>query len=102
MGDEKFWIVHAGIPSTVPLSGVAYAQVVPHLAEHHAHSLMWDRIDPEEMLPVDRPVVMGHTPRQRPYVSDSVMAIDTGAGTTSWGRLTAVILPERRFLSIER
>ena len=101
VGDEKFWIVHAGIPSTVPLSGVAYAEVVPYLAKHHAPELMWAWSDPAETLPVDRPVVMGHVPRKRPLDAGHVLAIDTGCGTVKeGGRLTAVLLPERRFVTV--
>lgn len=60
----------------------------------HAHDLLWGANDPEAMLPLDRPVIMGHQPRQAPLDTSEVIAIDTGAGTLEGGRLTAVLLPE--------
>jgi len=97
---HRHWVVHAGIPSRVSLDGVPFDRVVPHLAQHHQHELLWASNDPETMLPVDRPVVMGHQPRDKPVDNGDVIAIDTGAATLETGRLTAVLLPERRFVTV--
>lgn len=97
---EPYWLVHAGIPSTEPLRGVAFAEVVPHLARTVPASLLWAANDPDEMLPVDAPVIMGHVPREGPLDAGHVIAIDTGAGTTRLGRLTAVLLPSREFVTV--
>lgn len=97
---ERYWLVHAGIPSTEPLPGLALEEVVPHLARTIPASLLWAKNEPEEMLPVDRPVVMGHLRMRRPLDTGNVIAIDTGAGTDPMGALTAVLLPERRFVSV--
>ncbi len=97
---HRYWMVHAGIPSHVSLDGVPFDQVVPHLAQHHPRQLLWASNDPETMLPVDRPVVMGHQPRHEPMDNGDVIAIDTGAATLETGRLTAVLLPERRFVTV--
>jgi hypothetical protein len=51
------------------------------------------------MLPVDRPIVMGHRQVREPLDTGEVIAIDTGAGEPD-GRLTALLLPERRFLTL--
>jgi serine/threonine protein phosphatase 1 len=96
----KWWIVHAGIPTTVDLSGVTAAQVVPALAARHPASLLWAKNDPDEMLPVDRPVVMGHIVLTEPIDHPHVIAVDTGCGSRQLGYLTAVILPERRFVRV--
>jgi serine/threonine protein phosphatase 1 len=97
---QRYWLVHAGIPSHVPLEGIPIDRVVPHLAQHHPRELLWASNDPETMLPVDRPVVMGHQPRDKPMDNGDVIAIDTGAATLERGRLTAVLLPERRFVTV--
>ena len=96
---QRYWLAHAGIPSTEALPRMALDKVVPYLAEQSPMSLLWAKNDPEEMLPVDRPVIMGHVRRKRPLNTPSVMAIDTGAGMDG-GQLTAVILPERRFITV--
>ncbi|MDP2305876.1 MAG: metallophosphoesterase [Pseudomonadota bacterium] len=95
-----WWIIHAGVPSHVNLRGVAFADVVPYLAAHHPDALLWGANDPEEMLALDRPVIMGHVRRRSPLDIGHVLAIDTGAGTILGGALTAVILPERRFVRV--
>ncbi len=97
---ERFWVVHGGIPSDVPLDGMAWDEVVPRLAVERAADLMWRLNEPETMLAVDRPVIMGHLPRRSPLDAGHVLAIDTGAGKPG-GRLTALLLPERRFLTVE-
>lgn len=100
VGREPFWLIHAGIPSTVALPTMSLPEVVPHLVAHHPATLLWASNDPREMLPVDRPVVMGHVPQKRPVNLPHVLAIDTGAGTIQGGALTAVVLPERRFVTV--
>jgi serine/threonine protein phosphatase 1 len=45
-------------------------------------------------------VVCGHyVQRQEPFVSDQLICLDTGCGLLREGRLTAVLLPEREFLT---
>lgn len=103
---EGWWLIHAGIPSTVPLSGLRPGEVVPHLAARHADALLWAKNDPEEMLPVDLPVIMGHVPLAAPIrrlhgagaARSGVIALDTGCGRG--GPLTALLLPEARCVSI--
>ncbi|MCB9686010.1 MAG: fructose-bisphosphatase class III [Alphaproteobacteria bacterium] len=97
---ERYWVVHAGIPSDREFEGIELDQVVPWLAEHHAPDLMWRANDPEAMLPVGRPIIMGHQPRPEPLDTGDVIAIDTGAGKPSMGRLTALLLPERKFITV--
>ena len=99
MGD-RYWLIHAGIPVHVSLKGIAYDQLVPYLAENHARDLLWGANDPEAAPPLDRPVIMGHQPRQEPLDTGDVIAIDTGAGTLDGGRLTALLLPERAFVTV--
>jgi len=97
---ERYWLVHAGVPTTDSFAGLRVAEVVPHLAREKPASLLWPKTEPGDMLPLDRTVVMGHVPLRRPLDTGAVLAIDTGAGTLPGGRLTAVILPERRFVTV--
>ncbi len=100
MGDS-YWLIHAGVPSHVSLKGIAYDQLVPFLARHHLRDLHWGDNDPEAAPPLDRPVIMGHRPREEPLDTGDVIAIDTGAGTVrGGGRLTALLLPERSFVTV--
>lgn len=95
-----YWLVHAGLPAHVSFEGVAYDQIVPWLARHHGKELLWGTNEPEAIPPVDRPVIMGHLVRDEPLDTGDVLAIDTGAGTVVNGRLTAVLLPERAFVTV--
>lgn len=61
---------------------------------------LWNASGPEQSLAVDRPVIMGHHPLREPLLRAHVLAIDTGAGTKQGGRLTALLLPERRTSSV--
>jgi len=97
---ERYYVVHAGVPSTEGLVGLELEEVVPFLARSKASTLMWSWTDPETMLPVDRTVIMGHSPRPEPLDTGEVLAIDTGCGTVEGGQLTAVVLPERRFVTV--
>lgn len=93
---EKFWVVHA------PFSEFEGPpeMLVPGLAERDPARLIWGNSTPENMPPLDRPVIVGHVPRAEPLDSGHVIALDTGAGTLDGGRLTAVLLPERRFVTV--
>lgn len=94
-----FWITHAGVPLSVPLPpGIGVEGVVPFLAEERPATLMWPKTPISMMLPLDRPVVMGHQPLAAPLDLGHVIALDTGCGRG--GALSAMVLPERRFLSV--
>ena len=55
-------------------------------------------------LPWEKTVVCGHTPTPQPINREKLIGIDTGcvwAAHRGFGRLTAVRLPEREFVSVE-
>jgi len=95
-----YWVVHAGLPTRHSLEGVPFEEIVPFLAREYPMDLMWGQNDPEAALSIGRPVIMGHTPRAEPLLTDHVIAIDTGCATTRGGRLTALLLPERTFITV--
>ena len=43
-------------------------------------------------------VIFGHTPFEKPYISEDKIGIDTGAGKFENGYVTAVVLPEEKFI----
>ncbi len=96
---ERYWVTHAGVPADVPEQR-APADVVPWLAEHQPGELVWPVTRPEAVARLDRPVVMGHVVVREPLDLGHVVAVDTGCGVVPEGRLTAVVLPERRFVSV--
>jgi serine/threonine protein phosphatase 1 len=96
----EYWMAHAGVPEFADLPGVADEDIVPYLAQHMPSSLQWARNYPRAVPPLGRTLVMGHTPQVTPLDTGTVLAIDTGAGAPFGGALTAVILPERRFITV--
>lgn len=101
VGGASYWMIHAGVPPSIRLGpGTKLADVVPWLAENKPDALLWTHNDPECALPVDRPVIMGHVPQQAPVDLDHVIALDTGCGTCPPYQLTALMLPERTFLTV--
>lgn len=100
VGDEAYWLVHAGVPCTEVIRRMPMAEVVPWLAERKPEALLWGSTEPDMGLPVDRPVIMGHMAQRKPMDLGFVIAVDTGCSTTHHRALTAVILPERRFVTV--
>jgi serine/threonine protein phosphatase 1 len=106
IGEESFVFVHAGfLPDKSLARQLAAVPVNPDL-----DTLLWNRTHieflgkhPDNELPWERTVVCGHTPRPRPIVRKNLLMIDTGACMPHWngrkGYLTAVILPERTFVT---
>lgn len=100
VGGDHYWLAHAGVPLSLSLRGRAPEAVIPWLAEHHPEALLWPKAAPQDMIPLDRPVIMGHVSLRSPVDTGSILAIDTGAGRGPRGALTALILPDRRFITV--
>ena len=87
-----------------------HAGLDPHrtIAENLAHPdpevAMWTRAHLHADLSLwERPVVCGHTPAPEPGNAPHLIRIDTGAvyyDRPGLGRLTAVRMPERRFVQV--
>ncbi len=99
---ESWWVLHAGLPPQFGFEGVrSPSELVPWLLEHRAHQMCWAKCWPSDSLPADHPVIMGHVPMDEPLDAGHCVGVDTGAGTFGpRGRLTALLLPERRFVSV--
>jgi len=89
--------VHAGLDTR--------RSVADNLAAPDPQIALWTRQHLSADLSAwEMPVVCGHTPVAEPINEPRLVAIDTGAvfvGRPGLGRLTAVALPERRFLAVE-
>jgi hypothetical protein len=70
------------------------------LVEHEPWNLLWTGGHIDAARRLDRPVVFGHTPHMKPAATERGIAIDTGCGLWETGSLTAVVLPEQRFVSV--
>lgn len=79
--------VHAGLRPHIPLE------------KQDPWDMLWIR---DEFVYTDfnfgKPVVFGHTPFRKPLVLENKIGIDTGA--VYGNRLTCVVLPEKRFISV--
>lgn len=86
--DEHAIYVHAGIEPGV------------HLSRQVSSYCLWAR---DEFIRTpykfSKPVVFGHTVFREPLVQKNKIGIDTGA--VYGGKLTALILPEKRFIAVE-
>lgn len=95
-----YWLVHAGVPAAGARVAKPLAERVPWLAARQPEALLWAKNDPDDAPDVGRTVVMGHLVLPEPRDNGRVLAIDTGCGTVPGGYLTAVLLPERRFVRV--
>jgi len=97
----RYWLIHAGVPGRADTDALPAEQVVPWWVRHCPDDLLWGTTHPADMPAVDRTVVMGHVALDDPLDTGAVVALDTGAGAFgASGRLTAVVLPERRFVTV--
>lgn len=91
-----FAFVHAGLDTR--------RSVADNLADPDPRIALWTRQHLDADLSAwEKPVVCGHTPVEEPIDTPHLLAIDTGAvfvHRPGLGRLTAVSLPDRRFLSV--
>lgn len=98
---------HARFFSSLPLYHETHAYIFVHaglrpkvsLGAQQAEDLLWIR-EPFISSAYDfgKRVIFGHTPFSEPLVMPNKIGIDTGAG---YGRaLTAVILPDMKFISV--
>ena len=91
-----FFFVHAGLKPE--------RTIRENVETGDDHTFLWEREHlqaPE--LAWEKPVVCGHTPQPEPISRDRLISIDTGCvyhRRAGLGRLTAVRLPEREFVSV--
>ncbi len=116
-GDRQLPAEHLGFLRRTALvaQGVGYAfahagfdtrrSVADNLADPDPQIVLWTRQHLDADLSAwEMPVVCGHTPVPEPIDAPRLVGIDTGAvfvGRPGLGRLTAVALPERRFIAVE-
>lgn len=94
---DDFFFVHAGLKPELTIE--------ENLEEHDEKVFLWERghLEAEEFA-WEKPVVCGHTPQPEPINREKLVLIDTGCVyhmQPGMGRLTAVRLPEREFITVE-
>lgn len=94
---DDFFFVHAGLKPELTIE--------ENLEEHDEKVLLWERghLEAAEFA-WEKPVVCGHTPQPEPINREKLVLIDTGCVyhmQPGMGRLTAVRLPEREFITVE-
>ena len=92
----EFVFVHGGLPPEL--------SVREALDDKSWHSsFLWERRHLEkEHNEWEKTVVFGHTPVRQPIIKEHMIGIDTGCVYKQFGKLTAVILPEREFVQQKR
>jgi len=93
---EEFVFVHAGLRPDM--------SVADNLEEDNHEVFLWERSHLKvNVLPWEKTVVCGHTPQPEVVNREELINIDTGCvyyTHPSMGFLTAVVLPERRFVAV--
>jgi serine/threonine protein phosphatase 1 len=98
---KPYWVIHTGVHKGTPLEpGTPPDEAVAWLVENEPYDLLWNGGFIEDARRLDRPVIFGHKPHTKPAATTRAIAIDTGCGTWESGKLTAVVLPEQRFVSV--
>jgi len=94
---DDYLFVHAGLK--------ADRSVEENLEECDEETFLWERGHLEaDDFAWEKTVVCGHTPQTEPINRDKLILIDTGACyhmQPGMGRLTAVRLPEREFITVD-
>lgn len=93
---DDFLFVHAGLDPNISIKDA--------LADASNYDdFLWSRDHLQSNFPVwEKTVVFGHTPRPEPIVRHRMIGIDTGCvfkNLPGYGILTAVLLPEKKFIS---
>ena len=99
-GGEDFWVVHAGLLRQFSFPDSPDGRV-EWMVRTQGERMCWGKCRPAQCAPAEATVIMGHVPLEAPQDHGHCIAVDTGAGT--WheaGALTAVVLPERRFVAV--
>lgn len=93
---DNFFFVHGGLKSAFSIE--------ENLRRFDEEAFLWERSHLEAPTLVwEKTVICGHTPLQHPIARDRLIAIDTGCvyhRHPHLGRLTAVRLPGRQFVSV--
>ena len=94
---DDFFFVHAGLKP--------HLSVAENKKRFGEDTFLWERSHMKaNTLKWEKTVVCGHTPQPEPINRDRLIAIDTGCVYNmhpGLGRLTAVRLPEREFVSVD-
>lgn len=99
VGGRSYWVAHSA-PERDVLGDGANDDEVRDFFARCGEGLRWGRYAVGQVARASRPFVVGHMCRQDPHASAHCFAIDTGSGTTANDTLTAVLLPELRFVSV--
>ncbi|MEX0746514.1 MAG: metallophosphoesterase family protein [Rhodothermales bacterium] len=95
--EPKFFFVHAGLRPDLTIA--------ENIDREDEHVFLWERGHLQaRSLKWEKPVVCGHTPHSEPINEEKLILIDTGCvyhNHPMMGRLTAVRLPERDFVSVD-
>ena len=84
---DNYIFVHGGINPKIPLekhSELEYLMIRDEFIYHPTN--------------LKQKVIFGHTPFEKPLVMDDKIGIDTGSGKFKTGYITAIILPEEKFV----
>ena len=94
---DDFFFVHAGLRPDF--------SVADNIKHGDERIFLWERGHLQAKKVVwEKPVICGHTPHSEPISKDKLIMIDTGCVYHSHpmlGKLSAVRLPEREFVSVE-
>lgn len=95
----RYVVAHAGIPEGTFPVGLTAPATAAWLAKFKPHLLHWAGAGPEHCARLGDTIVMGHMRRFMPVDLGHVIGVDTGCGFPG-GALSAVLLPERRFVVV--
>lgn len=95
--EAEHWVfVHGGLPTDRTIKDALEDESI-------YNSFLWNR---EHLEKADneweKTVIFGHTPVRQPIEGKNMIGIDTGCVYEQFGKLTALILPEREFVQQKR
>jgi hypothetical protein len=117
VGDEIYWLTHAGVRSSVyqqwkynksGKKALPDNAVIKRIAEHsHGNDILWPSPflgghgRPDNLAAFEHGIqIFGHRPVRSPVIKGHFIALDTGCGTCNPWTLSAIVLPTHEIIQV--
>ncbi len=110
IGGKIYWLIHAGLTNSVAehikdFKTISNEKMMKEVGKNYLNSILWpspDLSEKDNLFHFDNGIqLFGHRPVQSPLVKEHFVALDTGCGTCAPFALSAIVLPDFEFVSVQ-